>query len=123
MDSSKMKKRFAKMIGLTILGSATCGLLVTLIRGYDITFIEGQLLGTGAVVLNLLLLRIVLNQLLVKKGYIVAGLVHMTRLMIFGLLALYSFSLGEDALIGYGIGVLWIVPSIRIVFGRREKDD
>lgn len=121
MNRENFKKQRAKIILCCVAYSLFCEVISLFVLGLDFVFITGLTTGTVAVIINLILLEGVVNLAVYRHNIGIAFLLHLGRLLLYGLLGYSCFLLGINGLIAYGIGVLGINIGALICF-RKERN-
>lgn len=101
--------------------------LVFLLKGIEMDFLSGILIGTITICFNFRILKVVINSISVtgQKTYmiIIAMLLHAARFLIFLLTIYISVKISFLCAVGYGVSVIGFTLAIVITNLRGDEND
>lgn len=123
MNDNDFRNYKYKIIGGCFIFSFVCALVSLFFIRNDLDFIEGIVIGTIVISVNLLLLELVVSSISGKIHTAARILIQLARIILFGITAFAAYRISTPALIGYAVSSIGLPISSCIIFLRKEGAD
>ncbi|MDD6043744.1 MAG: hypothetical protein PUB87_08360 [Eubacteriaceae bacterium] len=114
--------KFPLAIACTAISGAEA-LVGWFLSGKEMEFPLGVLVGTVALLINLLLMEKAVDMMIRRERITIGIIILFCRILVYGITMYISYSIGKAGLIGFGASAISLPVAVCVIFLRKEGSD